>query len=521
MSSDSWRISVNEIDRSQTAITSVGSTGAMVIRSSRGPVVPQFINKNDQNRIINLFGQPSVSYPDVWEAIEFNKKGPMWISAPYDDTATLGGVYVSETGTTALGTGIDPATLDSYSFPSGEGYFLLLQKSPGTDNLAAKVTYDDSLNQFTVYLYKTSNGTTYTLINTYTVSTVVGAKDGFGKNIYVEDVFEYNDYIQALCNPLADPTASAGGFVDDTTSIAFSGGDRGSAITLTEITVGWNYFQSSRTYPADIFMDPTTLAGVVPLFETLRNSYQKYSSYLLPLPSGADATASLVAKDLLSVNNRGLAFYWNHGRVRDTYNNTSFWTSLIGRIGGKFADMKDIYNGGAPAWINENNHGGQLGSGIIELEYDPSEEDLQAMDAGGVNPIIFDPSFGVMIVSQKTAQTPTALSDTSWIAHSRLFDYIIKNVKEQVLTYQIVKLNDNFHRQLAYAKATSIVNPLVAASLLSEVAVQCDTGNNTDEILAARKFVLTVIVKVTPYSEQIVFNFLYIAQTNSVESYIE
>ena len=112
------------------------------------------------------------------------------------------------------------------------------------------------------------------------------------------------------------------------------------------------------------------------------------------------------------------------------------------------------------------------------------------------------------------------LSDTSWVAHSRLFDYIVSSIKEQVLVYQITKLNDDLHRQLARAKADSIIAPIAAENILAEYGIQCDEANNNANILATRKFVLTVAVKVTPFSETITFNFVHIGQSTSVDQYI-
>jgi len=232
------------------------------------------------------------------------------------------------------------------------------------------------------------------------------------------------------------------------------------------------------------------------------------------------ASASITAKDALSINNRGLSFYWNFAKVKDVYSGQSFWTSQIGKIGAKFAQMVNIFNGGAPAWIDENGHGGQLGPGVIEMEYDPTESDLQLLDEAGVNPITSYPGYGVMITSQRTGQSPGSLSDTSWIAHSRLFDYIISNLISNVLVYQIVKLNDELHRRLAVAKGETLLDPIIAANLLTDYAIVCNLNNNDDAALAARQFKYDVYVKVTPYSETIKLGFVSVGQSVELDSII-
>ena len=518
--SDSWRISVNEIDRSQTINATPGNRGAMVIRAGKGPVEPVLIDVADENRILDIFGKPSSTWPDVWEAIQFNREAPIWLSAPYDSTATLGGVIVRSVGTGALNEsdGIDPDSLTDYTFGTTTDYMIIVSKSPYDDDLGIQVSYSSTTDFFTIVLSRTADGgTTWTVLDTYIVSITEDQKDGFGSNIFAEVLLLDNDYIQVYVNSSGDTTS---GFSNDSAVVAFGGGDRGSTITITELTTGWDYFQKSRTYAADIFMDSTSDGSIPTLFDTLRGTYQKYATYLLPLPDNAAVAASVITKAAFSINNRGLAFYWNYGRVNDTYNNSSFWTTLIGRVGRKFAQMVNVYNGLPPSWVDENNHGGQLGSGILEMRYDPSETDLETLDIQGINGIVFDPGYGVMIASQKTAQSPLSLSDDSWIAHSRLFDYIISTVKEQVLVYQITKLVDDLHMQLARGKTDSIISPITAAGIIAEYGVQCDSGNNTAVTLAARKFVLTVAVKVTPFSETVVFNFVKIGQTSEVSQYI-
>jgi hypothetical protein len=516
----SWRLTINEIDRSSTVIPVVGKTGAMVIRSDKGPMEPVYISQTDEQRIYDLFGYPSPSFPDVWNAVEFNKEAPIWVSAPFGTLDTSGGVEVTSTGTSQFASaGLTESDISSYTFGGVSDYFVLVNRAPSaSEYLRVKISFtpaDGTLGtpaMFDIMLQKYDLDS-WKDVETYTVSLTKTAKDGFGKNIYIENVLEDNDYIRVIVN---DSANVGNGFVDDSTWVTFDGSTRSSAITSTELTNGWNYFQKSRTYQAAVFMDPTTDSAVVDLFNTLRNTYQKYASYILYLPSGEDSSDAVTTKSGYSVNNRGLAFYWNSAKIRNLYGQ-NFWTAPVGRVGQKYVQMSNIFNGLAPSWIDENNHGGQLGTGIIELEYDPSESELETLDQNGINPIIQDPAYGFMIVSQRTAKSPTVLSDDSWIGHSRLFDYLIENIKNQVLTYQITKLNDDTHRRMAVMKGTSIADPVLASGLLNDYKIVCDLTNNTDIMRAQRKFVYTLAVQVTPFSEYIVFNFIKVGQQITVD----
>lgn len=401
---------------------------------------------------------------------------------------------------------------------STETYFALFTASPQEDGDIGVITiHNTNTGFFEITLFVKNNKSVWKEISTYIVSETPGALDGFGANIYVEEIFNSNhDYLYAKDNTLTYST-----FTDDTSRVDLGGGTRGDAITITEYTTGWAYFQNRNTYPADIFMDFSALSGIPTIFDTLRTTYQKYKSFILPLPFGDDVSTAITTKSGYSINNRGLAFYWNWGKVRDLYGGTSgYWTSLIGKIGVKYAQMRDIFNGLAPSWIDENNHGGQLGSGIIELKYDASEGELQQLDEAGINPIIFDLTYGVMAVSQRTAQSIGNISDSSWVGHSRVFDYVIYNTLTQVLTFQITKLNDEVHRQMASSLGQSILDPIINAGIFAEAGVKCDSENNNDTVRAQRKFVYQIVVKVTPFSEQIEFIFTNVGQNIDVSEFI-
>ena len=517
MSTSSWRINVREIDFSQTLAPVAGSTMATVVRADRGPTEPVYVSARNSQHIVDIFGIPTPDKPDIWEAIQGNRESPIWISAPHDPSDHLAGVLVSTSGVDPFDEyeGVTQGDVEqgNYSFDPDD-YFILLAKSPSnTVFVGVQVAHSADTGFFTLTTYKTNDGgDTWTEVSEDLVSLDPDARDGFGRNIYIEEVLDGNDFIQVVVNENANVTS----FVDTTGIVALEGGDRTDA-DATMIATGWDYFKEVNTRKADILFDNTKFPEVVDKFEELRDGYQVYSSYILPLPMGEDWDDTITTKEGYGISNRGLAFYWNHGLVRDTFSGRRFWTSLTGRVAIKYAQMENIFNGKAPSWIDENDHGGQLGGGIIKMEFDPSEDALRNLDSAGINPIVFTQNFGVMIVSQRTAVSPTILSDDSWIGHSRLFDYILYNIVTFVLPYQITKLNDALHRSIARSNATTILNPIVAEGLLAEALAVCDTSNNTPEVLAQRQFVLSVFVKVTPFSERIQLNFIKVGQNITIE----
>ena len=609
-----WRLTIQTKDQSSTVGGTVNTDGAMLVRSPKGRMTPFYVSPGNETAIINQCGTPSVNYPDIWEAIQYNKTSGIWLTCPYDSANdTAGGVLVTEAGTVPLASGINVSTgVGAYTFSTvtapvtetltssdyttytkvltfnaltpqtalsilvngvnqsltvgvavssvypitGTGvttgsqyddttktltivftaaktasavvtasysatvnaYFVLASNNPyATDDLGVQVTRNASSGLFTITVSRKLSNGSWKYLEVLTVGYTPTAVDGYGRNVYIQNIItsDTDIYLSSLSNT----TLSSTTFINDTAPVAFSGGSRTTSYTAALYKTALDNFQNVAKYPVGLFMDNTGDSSIPAEFDTL-STYQPFAYFILSMPLGLVPSTAISTKQGYSINNSNMAFYWNRARIQDTYNNGSYWTSLIGRVGQKFAAMYDIFDGGSPMWIDENKHGGQLGSGIIEMEVSPSETDLKNLDAAGINPVIFDPSNGVMIVSDKTAQDPNNLSDTSFIPHARLFNYIKRNIVSQVLVFQIGKLNDDLHQRTAKTKGYSILNPITTASLLAQAGVQCDSTNNDATALAARQFVYTVAVKVTPYSETILFEFVNVGQTVSISQYI-
>jgi hypothetical protein len=525
-----YRIQTNEINKSFTVKADINAVGAMVVRSSRGPSVPKKFSTARDKEIKAWFGEPTLNHPDIWEALCYNEGAPLWVVCPKTAEDRLGGVIVSSGGVFTLiapnpatpqnpnqitdGTsGLEESDLSSFEFDSEvNDYFLLLDRSASAVNhLNVKIFKDNDTNIFTVELYSDETGKNI-LYGTYNVSLDPNAVGDFGKSIYIGKIFEDHPLIQVVVNT---KSLGTGAFVNTADRVVFTGATKGIPL-ISEVSAAWDYFKQSRQFAAKIFMDVTTDPLIAAKFDSLRRSFQKYSSYILAIPSGKTTAEAILAYQGLSLNNRGLAIYYNHGLIDYKGDKKYFKSPLVGKIGYKYAQMVNVYNGLAPYGVDENFHGGQLGSGIAKMEYDPSDDELAEFEKAGINPIIFDPIYGVTIQGGRTCASPGTISDDSFISHSRMFDYLIENTISQVLVFQVAKLNDDQHRRSASLKGRGIVKPVADAGLLREYRIQCDGDNNDDDVLALHQFVYALGVKVTPQSEWIIFNFVKVGQNISV-----
>jgi hypothetical protein len=232
------------------------------------------------------------------------------------------------------------------------------------------------------------------------------------------------------------------------------------------------------------------------------------------MPNASENT-TITTRGTYAINNDGVMFYYGWFKINDDYNNSFAYSHLIGRVASKHADILSLGFGGySPSWIDENGMGGQIGGGVISSVFNLNETQLQELDTAQINPIVFDSTNGVMIVSDRTSLT--TLSDYSYIPHVGLRDYLIENIANQVLPRQLTKLNDDFHRTQVRQLTKSILD--TTSKLLEDYVIKCDRENNTDAVRQQRKFVLQVAVKFITFAQTITFEFINTPQGVAVSS---
>lgn len=504
-----YRSKVEEFDFSGFVQPIISETGGMVVISSKGrndkPILCQ-----SENDVIKHFGNPSADYPSVFETIAFCRKAPCFVASAIGDNALYGGVAVREENLSGLSTGVESVT--NYSFTDNSISHILFTTSQWDSNYYVSVVTKGNDN-FQAILYEL-NGTTYSELRTYDYS-LTREKDNFGTSLYYDDVFNDDPYIIPKIN--SSTTASDYTTLSGTTKYNLDGGARGDTPDSSDITTAWNLFQSANKYPVQIFMD--AFGDHVGTLNTLIQTYQPYSQGISIIPKDKTVSQMVSYRNGLSVDSDDVGLYCSWFKIIDNYNNSYAWISNIGSVGGKFAQMNNVFDGLSPAGIDENNHGGQLSDWTpVEPERDFSDTDLQTLDNAQINPIIMDEIYGMMVYGDKTLQVSN--SDTSYVGTKRLYKLIQKNIVRQILRKQEFKNNDEFHRYKAKAMTEDFLRPIVALQLLREVQVVCDETNNDDVALEQRKFYLNLYIKVTPNSQFCILKFIRLSQTQTIAEFL-
>lgn len=361
----------------------------------------------------------------------------------------------------------------------------------------------------------------------------VDAVNAYNETLNPEKVFEDNDMIDAYINTenglsIEDFTPNGTDSTSDASYVLFAGGYHD--LSDADIAAGWDALEDNDSYQFDLAFDATCLTAGISGASTIRTGgSHPYTRILLPIvdPNASNKTMgqSITESEILAKKtgysiDRGISLYFGYFKMSNNYANTGdvIWIPM-GEIARRHADaIYYSYGGLATAWIDENGVGGQLTDGrILQAKYRMSESLLEALDEDRINPVVYDHTYGPMIVSRRT--TILDDSDYSFNDYSGTFDYILKRVVENVLPYQLVKFNDADHRRVVKTKIESILQPLTVApyNVLNAYLVKCDAENNDETVLDKQEFHVDVAVQVTAKSRWVYFTFTNTSQTVSVE----
>lgn len=497
----SYRSEFQEKDLAGFISPQGNETGAMVIEAEKGPEIP--VKCQSENDVFMYFGDPSATYPEVFEALAFVQEAPLWLSSPQGTGALYGGVDIKSGSVVAFDSGrVAP---DNYTYTDNTISHSFFAYSPYTDDLSVVVT--TSGTQYKLKLYQTQ-GANSVYIKEYDYS-LSREKDNFGKQLYIIDVFDDDPYLQAKVNSSytdTDPSLSS------TTAVSLSGGARGNSPVESDYSRCWDYFKKPNKYSAKIFMDVNGLGRTY--VNTIIESYQYYSHGISVVPFGNDVDDAVTNRGALDTDN--ISLYTNWRKIYDPYNDSYAWISNVGSIGKNYARMEPFYDGLAPAGIAEgSNPGGQIADWrTIEMEYDYDDTDLETLDDAQINPLILDEMYGVMAYGNRTMQVSN--SDTSYIQTRRIYNYVIEKVVKQVLKRTEFKNIDTFHLNKARSLVETLLSPILADELLAEAIVVCDDTNNTSVTRTNRQFVVDVYVKAQVDAEFTRLNLIRVGQNTVI-----
>ena len=279
---------------------------------------------------------------------------------------------------------------------------------------------------------------------------------------------------------------------------------------------GWTEAFDSQYDDVYIFMDPTGEEFV----HTQHASLVMTHKLAIAISPKNITKAEFTNPNKITVTGRSkqTAQFAGEFQYYDAYTGKSFWMKPIGDVGLMCARIYDFKMGGwPPAWYNYNDMGGQLPRAVLKARWNFSDTATKIMDEKGINPIVYNSDDGLMVTSSKTTQDPNNLTDWSYLEHVMAFLLCKRDVRDNVMRQQIKKPIDEYWMGVRQTQVEAILAKRTTGSNKIWTKAVCDiAGVNNDITKAARKFVIYVKVKVTPFSEYVELQFENVNQTTNL-----
>jgi phage tail sheath protein FI len=474
-----------------------GVAAAIVIDAKKGPVnTPVLVTS--QAQLLEWF-TPNSTIEIGWDLAYFDAltylkdSNRLWV-VNAKNTPLYGGVVIktaaSENSNAALSTGLaDP---DVFEFGTDD-CLLIYGSSPNTSNnqLSVQIITDAATvrvdNAFIINVYNKG-----VLVESNTVSRKIGQKDGYGVNIFVETYLENSNFIRAVSNPaVVDsvlPKAQA-------TALVFAKGSDGGTVTDAERIVALNTLKDNKKYSIQLIMDGgNTTEPYQKAIDAVCAAREEATYGILSTPYEAEIGSSAVTDLLtyrqttLNINSYLVGLYTPHQKVYDEFNDRYIYLDPSGVVAG--AISKTATNLGWH-WASAGYNRGIINTIEPVRSFLPGE--LDTICENQINPIISDPSRGIVIFDQQTMLSKA--SDLQEQSISNMINIDLRPSLREFLKDYIFEFNDEQTRNNLKTKIEIYMDGKVADRAVYSYYVQCDEDNNTASDIQSNRMNVSLFIK--------------------------
>ena len=356
---------------------------------------------------------------------------------------------------------------------------------------------------FLLQVYKSDN--LNDPVETFTLSRTLGAKDGYGRTIYVEDVLDaetgQSEYISCVDNTaVADYVTPK----DDLDGLYLASGDDGGAVTDGNMMTALLELQNPENNALTLMLDGgwATAAyqktGIIALCEARKDCVG-----LLSTPYASEASANYLAdlntyrSTTLNANSSFAGLYTPHVRIYDRFNDRNVYVPPDGYVGAAItetASNQEIWF--PPAGFRR----GMLN--VLDLRRRFTTGEMDSLYDNGLNPNRFAPGRGILIWGQKTLLSRPSSLDRMNV---RLLLIVIEPAIGFALEDFVFEINDEVTRAIITAIITSYMENIKARRGVYDFQVICNEENNSAEDIDNNRLNVWLFVKPVKAAEFIKF----------------
>lgn len=501
------------VDLSSRVLAFKGAYGGIVIPAKKGPIGEPSLITNESELLAKYTpnSKVEVGYDNAYYSAKafLSRSNKLWVIRVAGAGYKYGALEVVKSSASGSSAGVSGGVTSPEDHTFGtDGAILIYGANQGVWNNSIKVSIITDSTKVKVsgaFLINVYVGST--LVETWTASRVPGAKDGFNRNIYVEDILLESEYIRAVDNTAVDSSVLP---KENSTAATLVGGADGAAVSESEIILGYEKFANKDQYPLTFIMDGGAAIDNVhkAIISVARGRLDCFG--ILSTPYAAEAAADSYLNDVIAYKNETLnestpyaAIYTSHLKIYDADNDRSIYVSPDGYVAALYAETADSFAPYYPVSGYDRGNLSALQVNGVRRIYTEGERDL-LYDAG-INPIRFIPGRGIVLWGQKTLYgTPSALDRINVV----MLLVVIRPAIEDYLNELLFELNtlsvDTGVRFLVKTRIAAYLDKHVPNGIY-DYRVICDDTNNTAQDVDNNRLNVWVFIKPTKDIEEIMF----------------
>lgn len=501
--------------------------GGIVISSKRGST--DVVTVTSAKEFLDLYGTPSSDNPSMYSALRFlNRAGTLSVKRVINDAVAASGTLklfgfdsqgnvlevvndpttITPTDGQVVQVGLEPvgdfadfaghiATYvelsTSWEFVDQEDHLVINADNEGSWGNSVSVEIVDLADApagvFGVTIYE--NGE---VVEEFEVSRDPNAKNGFGNNIYIENVINNRSrYINVNDNPSVDTSVP---YTVGTTSLV-DGSDDTVAPTSGDLVSAWDDFLNTNSVPANLLINAGWATPEVQSKMLAVAEARKDAVAILDIPEDTAQSVSAMIeyrKVTLAANTAYGGIYGGWLRIYDAYNDKEVTIPSSGDVAAVFTFTLEIGNRwDAPAGLQRGIIPNALGVSKVLTE---GERDQLYL--AGINPVTTYGGASAVVWGQKTLQVQASALDRFNVVNSIIWinGRMVEALQPFVFEPNTVSTRDNINFLL-----TSFLENIRLQGGLYEFFVDTSAEINTPQVIDNNQLLVDVFLKPTRTAE--------------------
>lgn len=374
------------------------------------------------------------------------------------------------------------------------------------------------------------------VVESYVLSTVKGDKDVYGNSIYMDDFFARgaSQYIYATAQGWVTGFSGIITLAGGVSANEASTNDHQNDPFVGAMMKGWDLFAERESIHVNLLI-AGACAGESDAFSTV----QKYAVAIgderqdclvlvspprstvvnIPVTTAIDNLvhwregSNNYNDNNMNINTTYAVIDGNYKYQYDKYNDVNRWIPLAADIAGLCARTDTV----SQPWMSPAGYNrGQI-LNVVKLAIEPRKAHRDRLYQVAINPVIGAGGEGFILLGDKTATSVPSPFDR--INVRRLFNMLKKNIGDSS-KYKLFENNDNFTRASFRMEVSQYLNTIRSLGGIYDFRVQCDTTNNTADVIDRNEFVASMYIKPAKSINYILLNFTAVATGSDFDEII-